>query len=98
MVFLCLYLVTLLGNLGMIFLIQVDVQLHTPMYFFLSHLSLLDACYSSVITPQILATLVSSKLVISYGQCAAQFFFFTICASTECFLLAVMAYDRYDGL
>jgi olfactory receptor len=98
MVFLCLYLVTLLGNLGMIFLIQVDVQLHTPMYFFLSHLSLLDACYSSVITPQILATLVSSKIVISYGQCAAQFFFFTICASTECFLLAVMAYDRYAAI
>nr|XP_020010750.1 olfactory receptor 9I1-like [Castor canadensis] len=98
MVFLCLYLVTLLGNLGMIFLIQVDVQLHTPMYFFLSHLSLLDACYSSVITPQILATLVSSKTVISYGQCAAQFFFFTVCAGTECFLLAVMAYDRYAAI
>ncbi|XP_016055930.1 PREDICTED: olfactory receptor 9I1 [Miniopterus natalensis] len=95
LVFLNFYLVTLLGNVGMVILIQLDVQLHTPMYFFLSHLSFLDACYTSVITPQILATLATSKTVISFGQCAAQFFFFTICAGTECFLLAVMAYDRY---
>ncbi|XP_016015458.1 olfactory receptor 9I1 [Rousettus aegyptiacus] len=98
LVFLSFYLVTLLGNVGMIILIQLDVQLHTPMYFFLSHLSLLDACYTSVITPQILATLITGKTVISYGQCAAQFFFFTICAATECFLLAVMAYDRYVAI
>ncbi|KAM5317648.1 olfactory receptor 9I1 [Glossophaga mutica] len=95
LVFLNFYLVTLLGNVGMIILIQLDAQLHTPMYFFLSHLSLLDACYTSVITPQILATLATGKTIISYGQCAAQFFFFTICAATECFLLGVMAYDRY---
>ncbi|XP_039716230.1 olfactory receptor 9I1 [Pteropus medius] len=98
LVFLSFYLVTLLGNVGMIILIQLDVQLHTPMYFLLSHLSLLDACYTSVITPQILATLIRGKTVISYGQCAAQFFFFTICAGTECFLLAVMAYDRYVAI
>nr|ALG94855.1 olfactory receptor 10 [Nannospalax galili]ALG94857.1 olfactory receptor 10 [Nannospalax galili]ALG94858.1 olfactory receptor 10 [Nannospalax galili]ALG94861.1 olfactory receptor 10 [Nannospalax galili]ALG94862.1 olfactory receptor 10 [Nannospalax galili] len=98
LVFLSFYLVTILGNLGMIILIQVDVQLHTPMYFFLSHLSVLDACYSSVITPQILATLAIGRTVISYGQCAAQFFFFTLCAATECFLLAVMAYDRYVAI
>ncbi|XP_008834416.1 olfactory receptor 9I1-like [Nannospalax galili] len=98
LVFLSFYLVTILGNLGMIILIQVDVQLHTPMYFFLSHLSLLDACYASVITPQILFTLSTGRTVISYGQCAAQFFFFTLCASTECFLLAVMAYDRYVAI
>ncbi|XP_066216526.1 olfactory receptor 9I1-like [Saccopteryx leptura] len=95
LVFLNFYLVTILGNVGMIILIQLDAQLHTPMYFFLSQLSLLDACYTSVITPQILATLATGKMVITYGQCAAQFFFFTICAGTECFLLAVMAYDRY---
>ncbi|XP_074193265.1 olfactory receptor 9I1-like [Rhinolophus sinicus] len=98
LVFLSFYLVTLLGNVGMIILIQLDVQLHTPMYFFLSHLSLLDACYTSVITPQILATLTTGQTVISFGQCAAQFFFFTICAATECFLLAVMAYDRYVAI
>uniref|UniRef100_A0A8C3W0U4 Olfactory receptor n=1 Tax=Catagonus wagneri TaxID=51154 RepID=A0A8C3W0U4_9CETA len=98
LVFLSFYLVTLLGNVGMIILIQVDVHLHTPMYFFLSHLSLLDSCYTSVITPRILATLASGKTVISYGQCAAQFFFFTLSAATECFLLAVMAYDRYVAI
>uniref|UniRef100_A0A8C9PXD7 Olfactory receptor n=1 Tax=Spermophilus dauricus TaxID=99837 RepID=A0A8C9PXD7_SPEDA len=98
LIFLCFYLVTLLGNLGMVVLIRVDGQLHTPMYFFLSHLSLLDACYSSIITPQILATLATGKVVISYGRCVAQFFFFTICAGTECFLLAVMAYDRYVAI
>ncbi|XP_048216661.1 olfactory receptor 9I1-like [Perognathus longimembris pacificus] len=96
--FLGFYLATLLGNMGMIVLIRVDVQLHTPMYFFLSHLSLLDACYASVITPQILATLATDVTVISYSRCAAQFFFFTICAGTECFLLAVMAYDRYVAI
>ncbi|XP_051003067.1 olfactory receptor 9I1-like [Acomys russatus] len=98
LVFLGFYLVTILGNLGMVILIQVDVQLHTPMYFFLSHLSMLDACYASVITPQILATLATGKTVISYSHCAAQFFFFTICAGTECFLLSVMAYDRYVAI
>ncbi|XP_051003064.1 olfactory receptor 9I1-like [Acomys russatus] len=98
LVFLSLYLITILGNLGMVILIQVDVQLHTPMYFFLSHLSMLDACYTTVITPQILATLTKTKMIISYGQCAAQFFFFTICAGTECFLLSVMAYDRYVAI
>ena len=98
LVFLNFYLVTFLGNVGMIILIQLDVQLHTPMYFFLSHLSLLDACYTSVIIPQILATLATGKTIISYGQCAAQFFFFTICAATECFLLGVMAYDRYVAI
>nr|XP_005891194.1 PREDICTED: olfactory receptor 9I1 [Bos mutus] len=98
MAFLSFYLVTLLGNLGMIILIQEDVRLHTPMYFFLSHLSLLDTCYTSVITPQVLATLAAGRTVISYGQCAAQFFFFTICAGTECFLLSVMALDRYVAI
>ncbi|XP_003801401.1 olfactory receptor 9I1 [Otolemur garnettii] len=98
LVFLSFYLVTLLGNIGMIILIRVDVRLHTPMYFFLSHLALLDTGYASVITPQILATLATGKTVISYGRCAAQFFIFTLCAGTECFLLAVMAYDRFVAI
>ncbi|KAM9081358.1 LOW QUALITY PROTEIN: olfactory receptor 9I1 [Megaptera novaeangliae] len=97
LVFLSFSLVTLLGNIGMIILIQEDVRLH-PMYFLLSHLSLLDICYTSAINPQILATLATGKTVISYGQCASQFFFFTICAGTECFLLAVMAYDLYVAI
>ncbi|XP_004645903.1 olfactory receptor 9I1-like [Octodon degus] len=94
-VFLAFYLVILAGNLGMVMLIQRDPGLHTPMYFFLSHLSFLDSCYSSVIVPQLLETLGTHRMVITYERCAAQFFFFTLYASTECFLLAVMAYDRY---
>ncbi|KAM5223997.1 olfactory receptor 9I1-like [Hipposideros larvatus] len=94
-VFLVLYLITMGGNLGMIVLIQSDPRFQTPMYFFLSHLSFLDICYSSVIVPQLLETLDTDKVVITYERCATQFFFFTLCASTECFLLAVMAYDRY---
>ncbi|XP_043828668.1 olfactory receptor 9I1-like [Dromiciops gliroides] len=98
LVFLSFYLITVLGNMGMILLICLDSHLHTPMYFFLSHLSLLDACYSSVIIPQILVTLVIGRTSISYHSCAAQFFFFTVCAGTECFMLAVMAYDRYVAI
>ncbi|XP_034376778.1 olfactory receptor 9I1-like [Arvicanthis niloticus] len=93
--FLAFYLITIVGNLGMIMLIQSDSRLQTPMYFFLSHLSFLDICYSSVIVPQLLETLGNNKMVITYERCATQFFFFTLYASTECFLLAVMAYDRY---
>ncbi|XP_047549552.1 olfactory receptor 9I1-like [Lutra lutra] len=93
--FLVLYFITMVGNLGMIVLIQIDSRLQTPMYFFLRHLSFLDVCYSSVIVPQSLETLGTDKTAITYERCATQFFFFTLCASTECFLLAVMAYDRY---
>ncbi|XP_043828928.1 olfactory receptor 9I1-like [Dromiciops gliroides] len=98
LVFLSFYLITVLGNMGMVLLTCLDSRLHTPMYFFLSHLSLLDACYSSVIIPQILVTLVIGRTSISYHSCAAQFFFFTVCAGTECFVLAVMAYDRYVAI
>ncbi|XP_074087840.1 olfactory receptor 9I1-like [Macrotis lagotis] len=98
LVFLSFYLIILLGNMGMVLLIRLDSRLHTPMYFFLSHLSFLDTCYSSVIIPLILVTLVIGRTHISYNSCAAQFFFFTIFVATECFLLAVMAYDRYAAI
>ncbi|XP_006875851.1 PREDICTED: olfactory receptor 9Q2-like [Chrysochloris asiatica] len=95
LVFLSFYLVTLLGNAGMIILICKDRRLHTPMYFFLSHLSFVDICYSSVIVPQLLAVLLEHGAVISEACCAAQFFLFTFFASIDCYLLAIMAYDRY---
>ncbi|XP_038620992.1 olfactory receptor 9I1-like [Tachyglossus aculeatus] len=94
-VFLVFYLLTLGGNLGIFGLIQVDTHLQTPMYFFLGHLSFLDACYSSVIVPQMLVALRSGGVSLTSGRCVAQYFLFTLCASSECFLLAVMAYDRY---
>ncbi|XP_038621015.1 olfactory receptor 9Q2-like [Tachyglossus aculeatus] len=94
-VFLVFYLLTLGGNLGIVGLIQADAHLQTPMYFFLSHLSLLDSCYSSVVVPQMLVALRFDGASVTSGRCAAQFFLFTLCVSTECFLLTVMAYDRY---
>ncbi|XP_003464257.1 olfactory receptor 5B2-like [Cavia porcellus] len=93
--FTLIYLITLLGNLGMVALILLDFHLHTPMYFFLSNLSLVDCIYSSAVTPKVMAGLLTGDLSISYGGCAAQMFFFVAFASVDCFLLAAMAYDRY---
>ncbi|XP_036921606.1 olfactory receptor 5L1-like [Sturnira hondurensis] len=97
LVFLLIYGVTVLGNLGMIALIKVSSRLHTPMYFFLSHLSLVDLCYSTIILPKVLANILNKDKVISFLGCAAQFLFCT-CVVTEVFLPAVMAYDRFVAI
>ncbi|XP_067406789.1 olfactory receptor 5T17-like [Emydura macquarii macquarii] len=97
-VFLVIYIITLVGNLGMIVLIKIDHQLHTPMYFFLSHLSFLDACCSSAVAPKMLAICLSESRTISFAGCAAQLGFVVSFGSIECFLLAVMAYDRYVAI
>nr|XP_009938225.1 PREDICTED: olfactory receptor 1020-like [Opisthocomus hoazin] len=96
--FLAIYVVSLIGNLGVIILIRIDSFLHTPMYFFLSHLSLLDICYSSTIIPQTLWNFLVEKKVISFTRCAAQLFSFATCATAECYVLAAMAYDRYMAI
>lgn len=96
--FTLIYLITLVGNLGMITLILLDPCLHTPMYFFLSNLSLVDCVYSSAVTPKVMAGFLTGDKVISYGGCVAQMFFFVAFASTDCFLLAVMAYDRHAAV
>ncbi|NWX40418.1 O1038 protein, partial [Steatornis caripensis] len=96
--FLAIYVVTLMGNLGVITLIRIDSCLHTPMYFFLSHLSLLDTCYSSTIIPQTLLNFLVERKVISFVRCATQLFFFATCATAECYILAAMAYDRYMAI
>ncbi|XP_066467550.1 olfactory receptor 5AR1-like [Tiliqua scincoides] len=96
--FLVIYLMTLVGNLGMIALIWLDPQLHTPMYFFLSNLSFLDACYSTTITPNMLVNLLVGNKTISYDACITQYCFFAIFATTEFFMLAAMAYDRYMAI
>ncbi|MBZ3882651.1 Olfactory receptor 5B2 [Sciurus carolinensis] len=93
--FLLIYTITLVGNLGMILLILLDSRLHTPMYFFLGNLSLADICYSSAVTPTVMAELLLGNEVISYNACAAQMFFFTGFATVENYLLTSMAYDRY---
>uniref|UniRef100_A0A8D1VVK4 Olfactory receptor n=1 Tax=Sus scrofa TaxID=9823 RepID=A0A8D1VVK4_PIG len=96
--FVLIYLITLIGNLGMIMLILLDSHLHTPMYFFLSNLSLVDFGYSSAVTPKVMAELLRGDKVISYNACAAQMFFFTVFVTAESYLLASMAYDRYAAV
>uniref|UniRef100_A0A8C6W397 Olfactory receptor family 8 subfamily H member 10 n=1 Tax=Nannospalax galili TaxID=1026970 RepID=A0A8C6W397_NANGA len=85
--FLLIYLVTVLGNTGMILIIRLDAQLHTLMFFFLTHLSFLDLSYSTVITPKTLETLLTSNKNISFTGCLIQKYAFVLLAAAECFLL-----------
>ncbi|XP_055278698.1 olfactory receptor 5T2-like [Moschus berezovskii] len=96
--FLAIYLFTLIGNLGLVVLVTGDCRLHNPMYYFLSVLSSVDACYSSVITPRMLVDFMSKNKAISFLECAAQMFLAATFGTTECFLLAAMAYDRYAAI
>ncbi|KAM6158030.1 olfactory receptor 5L1-like [Rhynchocyon petersi] len=98
LLFLVIYGVTVLGNLGMTMLIQVSSQLHTPMYFFLSHLSLVDLCYSTVIVPKMLDNIINNDKGISFMGCTVQLFLFSTCVITEVILLGVMAYDRFVAI
>nr|XP_004051269.1 olfactory receptor 5B12 [Gorilla gorilla gorilla] len=97
-VFLFIYLITLVGNLGMIELILLDSCLHTPMYFFLSNLSLVDFGYSSAVTPKVMVGFLTGDKFMLYNACATQFFFFVAFITAQSFLLASMAYDRYAAL
>uniref|UniRef100_UPI004038CC30 olfactory receptor 8S1-like n=1 Tax=Callospermophilus lateralis TaxID=76772 RepID=UPI004038CC30 len=96
--FLGVYLLTFTGNLLMILVIKTDSQLHAPMYFFLSHLSFLDLCLTSVIVPKMLDNLLSQRKSISVEGCLTQVFFIFSTAGIEAFLLSVMAYDRYAAI
>ncbi|XP_057362573.1 olfactory receptor 8H1-like [Manis pentadactyla] len=98
LLFLLMYLITVLGNAGMVLVIRLDVHLHTPMYFFLSHLSFLDLIYSTVTTPKTLENLRTSTKYISYMSCFTQMYFFVFLVATECILLSSMAYDRYVAI
>ncbi|XP_037674609.1 olfactory receptor 5D13-like [Choloepus didactylus] len=95
LVFLTIYTVTVVGNLGMIMIIKINPKLHTPMYFFLSHLSFVDFCFSTIVTPKLLENLVVEDRTISFTACFMQLFLACIFAMTETFMLAVMAYDRF---
>ncbi|XP_006122794.3 olfactory receptor 5AR1-like [Pelodiscus sinensis] len=96
--FLLIYVITVVWNMGMIMLITTDSQLHTPMYFFLRSLSFCDLCCSTVVAPKMLQDFLSEKKSISYIACAVQIFFSIFFSDFECFLLAVMAYDRYVAI
>ncbi|NP_001375911.1 olfactory receptor 5H2-like [Canis lupus baileyi] len=98
LVFLVIYLITIVGNLGLIALICNDPQLYIPMYLFLGSLAFVDAWISSTVTPKMLVNFFAKSWTISLSECMIQFFFFTTGATTECFLLATMAYDRYVAI
>ncbi|XP_006117320.2 olfactory receptor 8D1-like [Pelodiscus sinensis] len=98
LLFLLIYVTTLVCNGGMILLITIDPQLHTPMYFFLKTLSFCDLCCSTVIAPKMLQTFLAERKDISYIACAVQMYCFLVCVAIESLLLAVMAYDRYVAI
>ncbi|XP_030400122.1 olfactory receptor 8S1-like [Gopherus evgoodei] len=98
MVFSAVYLITLLANMVIMLAIRADPHLHTPMYFFLSHLSFVDICYSSAIVPNMLVHFVAEHKTISVNSCLAQVFFIFLLATNEIFILSAMAYDRYAAI
>ncbi|XP_028372311.1 olfactory receptor 8U1-like [Phyllostomus discolor] len=97
-VFLTIYLFTVVGNLGLILVIRTDARLNTPMYFFLSNLAFVDFCYTSVITPKMLGNFLYKQNIISFYECATQLGCFLTFMVSECLLLASMAYDRYVAI
>ncbi|XP_037697917.1 olfactory receptor 5F1-like [Choloepus didactylus] len=98
LLFFLIYILTVVGNIGMILLIRIDSRLHIPMYFFLTNLSFVDVCYSSTITPKMLVDLLSQKKTISFAGCFLQMYFFIALATTEYILFGLMAYDRYVAI
>uniref|UniRef100_G3UN47 Olfactory receptor n=1 Tax=Loxodonta africana TaxID=9785 RepID=G3UN47_LOXAF len=98
LIFTFIYFNTLVRNLGMIMLILLDSRLHSPMYFFLSNLSLVDCVYASAVTPKVIVGFLTGDKIISYNACAAQMFFFVAFEVIESFLLASMAFDRHAAV
>ncbi|XP_044840311.1 olfactory receptor 6F1-like [Mauremys mutica] len=89
------YMLTILGNVSIIALVWIHPQFHTPMYFFLCNLSFLEIWFTTACVPKAIGVMLGTSQTISFTVCLLQFFFFLSMGSTECFLLAVMAYDRY---
>ncbi|XP_068830862.1 olfactory receptor 1L1 [Capricornis sumatraensis] len=96
--FLLIYLITVIGNLLIILTIHSDTRLQTPMYFFLSVLSFVDICSVTVIIPKMLANFLAKTKTISYGECLTQMYFFIAFGNTDSYLLAAMAIDRYVAI
>ncbi|NP_999989.1 olfactory receptor Olr1365 [Rattus norvegicus] len=98
LLFLTMYLATVLGNLLIILAISTDSRLHTPMYFFLSNLSFVDVCFSSTTVPKVLANYMLQSQAISFSGCLTQLYFLCVFSDMDNFLLAVMAYDRFVAI
>ncbi|XP_077118463.1 olfactory receptor 5AP2-like [Ranitomeya variabilis] len=92
------YVMTIIFNIGIIALVYNTSRLHSPLYYFLSFLSLIDIFYSFIITPKLIFDLLSEKRVISFNGCALQFFFYAALGGSEDFLLSIMSYDRYVAI
>ncbi|XP_040600824.1 putative olfactory receptor 5AK3 [Mesocricetus auratus] len=97
-VFLIIYVISMVGNTGMILLINNNSRLQTPMYFFLQHLAFVDICYTSAITPKMLQNFIVDNKSITFKGCLIQLFIYAIFATSDCYLLAVMAVDRYVAI
>ncbi|XP_032997194.1 olfactory receptor 10Q1-like [Lacerta agilis] len=96
--FLLLYLTILFGNVSIIWVACTDHSLRVPMYFFLGNLSFLEICYSTVTVPQLLSSILDAHRPIPFANCGIQMFFFLALGGMDCFMLAVMAYDRYVAI
>lgn len=92
------YTFTIFGNVSIMIVCILDPKLHTPMYFFLTNLSVLDLCYTTTTVPHMLANICRNKKTISYGGCVAQLIIFLALGATECLLLAVMSFDRFVAI
>ncbi|KAG8544224.1 hypothetical protein GDO81_022903 [Engystomops pustulosus] len=98
LVFLAIYLITVIGNIVILGVISSDKRLHTPMYFFLANLAAVDIFLSSVTVPKLLYILATAQKSISYAGCVTQLYFFQLFMVVECYILTVMAYDRYVAI
>ncbi|XP_055271012.1 olfactory receptor 8D1-like [Moschus berezovskii] len=96
--FLLIYMVSMVSNLGLVILIRISSQLHMPMYYFLGNLSFIDLCYSSVIIPKMLVNFMSEKNFTSFPECMVQLFFFCFFGINDSYMLTAMAYDRYEAI
>uniref|UniRef100_A0A8C9A4G2 Olfactory receptor n=1 Tax=Prolemur simus TaxID=1328070 RepID=A0A8C9A4G2_PROSS len=97
-VFFSIYLITMVGNLGLVALIFTQHLLHTPMYIFLGNLALVDSCCACTIIPKMLENFFSEDRIVSLYECMAQFYVLCTVETADCFLLAAMAYDRYVAI
>ncbi|XP_004708447.1 olfactory receptor 1052-like [Echinops telfairi] len=97
-IFAFIYVITLLGNGGLVVLIRLHTRLHTPMYFFLSNLSFCDICYTTAIAPKMLVNFLSEHKSSTFSGCVLQSFFFAVYVTTEVILLSMMAYDRFVAI
>ncbi|XP_053317083.1 olfactory receptor 10A7-like [Spea bombifrons] len=96
--FLVVYTATLAGNVLLMVAVRTDSRLHRPMYFFLTNLSFMDICYTSIIVPKMLADFLATRKSISFIGCSVQIYFYLFLGESECILLAFMAYDRFVAI